>query len=292
MKTERPDASAGKLTDMTFRHQYEILRSLLFKNGVALQLMSDLEADLNHLDYSDSHIQRPVQRLLDETLLMAQELNILTGNRHRSLYGVIENIRGQVRSVFQAEPETGRWPLAVPLNADESFAPRIVGGKAAGLATLRQHFPDLIPQGFVITTAAYRLFIDANGLADRIRILLGDLDVMTDHPRFRERTGAIRELILAAPVPEPIREAIERLGGPVERLEGGRGVLLRGPVRQQAERRDRGPRRCLPVRAGQPVLQPRRHVPPALWIARGGHAHGSPLHAHDRCAGGRRDLHH
>jgi pyruvate,water dikinase len=213
MKTERPDASAGKLTDMTFRHQYEILRSLLFKNGVALQLMSDLEADLNHLDYSDSHIQRPVQRLLDETLLMAQELNILTGNRHRSLYGVIENIRGQVRSVFQAEPETGRWPLAVPLNADESFAPRIVGGKAAGLATLRQHFPDLIPQGFVITTAAYRLFIDANGLADRIRILLGDLDVMTDHPRFRERTGAIRELILAAPVPEPIREAIERQAG-------------------------------------------------------------------------------
>ncbi len=210
MNTERPAAAAGKLTDLSFRLQYETLRSLLFKNGVALQLMADLEADLNHLDHSDAHIQRPVQRLLDETLLMAQELNILTGNRHRSLYGVIESIHGQLRAVFAAEPESGRWPLAVPLSADEAFTSRIVGGKAAGLATLRQHFPDRIPEGFVITTAAYRAFIEANGLTDRIRLLLGDLDVMTDHPRFRERTGAIRELILAAPVPEPIREAIQR----------------------------------------------------------------------------------
>jgi pyruvate,water dikinase len=149
-------------------------------------------------------------------LLMAQELNLLTGDRHRALYGAIEAIRRRIRTALQVRPESQTWPLFVPLTAAEASDSRIAGGKAAGLSNLRRVLPDLIPPGFVITTAAYRLFIEENGLADRIRLLLADLDVLTDHPRFRERTRAIRDMILASPVPEPIGEAITKGAGEID----------------------------------------------------------------------------
>ncbi len=70
--------------DHDFRFRYETLRSLLKKNGNALQIMSDLEADLNHISHYDERIKRPLRRLITETLLMAQELNLLTKDSIRS----------------------------------------------------------------------------------------------------------------------------------------------------------------------------------------------------------------
>jgi pyruvate,water dikinase len=76
--SNHPENIASYNKDYNFRFRYETLRSLLNKNGSALQILSDLEADLNHMRHYDKRIKRPIQRLITESLLMAQELNIMT----------------------------------------------------------------------------------------------------------------------------------------------------------------------------------------------------------------------
>jgi pyruvate,water dikinase len=68
--------------------------------------------------------------------------------------------------------------------------------------------PESVPPGFVVSTTAYRLFLERNDLHDPIRKLLKDLSFVTERDLFRERTAAIRSLIEASSVPREIAEAI------------------------------------------------------------------------------------
>ncbi len=202
--------ATGSDADFSFRYRYETFRSLLKKNSTALQLMADLEADLNFGRQRGRQIRRPVRMLLDTTLMMAQELNLLTGNRHRALYGVLENLYTEIRRELERVDRSHEAPLAVRLTPEPADA-RLVGGKAAGLAALMQVFPDMVPPGFVITTRASRLLIEENQLEENIRILMKDLEVVTDSDAFKSRTRALRDLFLQARVPTAVREQIDAL---------------------------------------------------------------------------------
>jgi len=194
--------------DYRFRLRYETLRALLNRNNRSLELLGDLEADLNHLRSSSELVKRPVWRLLEETLLMAEECNRLTGDRHRELYDVVIRIMGGVRKVFRAARADGEKPLAVPLDSEAALDPTLVGGKAAGAAGLGRLIEGVIPPGFVLTTGAYAAFIQANSLQERIRLLLKDIEVIVDQEQFRSRTATIRDWIRQAEVPAEVEETL------------------------------------------------------------------------------------
>ncbi len=197
-------------SDLQFRLRYETLRSLLDKNGRALQLLSDLEADLGHFLPSDHRIRRPLRSLCDTVLFMAQELNLLTGDRQQELYQVLLGIAAKIESLFEAPVESSGRPLAVRVGEPEARDPDLVGGKAAGVARLAELFPDFVRPGFVITTAAYRRFLESTGLVDRIRVLFADIEALVGGGRFAERTRAVRELVRGAPVPDDLVRTIDR----------------------------------------------------------------------------------
>jgi len=81
-----------------------------------------------------------------------------------------------------------------------------VGGKGRSLARLaRAGLP--VPDGFHITTAAYREFVAASGLQPHILKMLGPVDVAI--PATPEAASqAIGRLFALAPVPEEIERAI------------------------------------------------------------------------------------
>lgn len=161
----QPDNTTGLEKEYSFRFRYETLRSLLNKNGGALQILSDLEADLNHMRHYDRRIKRPIQRLITESLLMAQELNLMTRDHYTDLYDVIFQLRNDVDRVFSEDHADGSGPLVVGLDGPESNDPALVGGKAYGVALINKWFKNLAPPGFVVTTAAYHRIIEENNLA-------------------------------------------------------------------------------------------------------------------------------
>ncbi len=100
-------------------------------------------------------------------------------------------------------------PLVAPLQRFSSADPAAAGGKAANLGELiRAGFP--VPPGFVVTTAAYDLFVDSNGLREAIaRAAAGE-----------QGGAAVRQAFESAPVPpeieQELRAAYDGLGrGPV-----------------------------------------------------------------------------
>ncbi|MBN2322024.1 MAG: pyruvate, water dikinase [Acidobacteria bacterium] len=191
-----------------FRYRYETLRAILNRNGRALQILSDLEADLNHLAFSDLQVHRSVRRLFNETYLMAQELDILSHRRYSVLFRVLDKIRLEAEEAQRDYPERKERPVAVRLDDEDSLDPELVGGKAAGLSSLFHNFPGQVPRGFILTTRAYDRFLKQGKLFEQIRLLLKNLEFTSDRDRFRSRTEAIREAIISAELPASFQEAI------------------------------------------------------------------------------------
>lgn len=84
----------------------------------------------------------------------------------------------------------------------------VAGGKGANLGEMTQlGFP--VPPGFAVSVAAYYQAIRENGLEVPIKKILVELTDLEDSDKLEATSDAIKELIVKAPVPEPIAKAIE-----------------------------------------------------------------------------------
>lgn len=112
----------------------------------------------------------------------------------------------------------------------------LVGGKNASLGELTRAMAGAIkvPEGFAVTSQAYRLFVERNGLWTRLMRIL-------DHTNWKDPKAAgpasdrLRKLVLDAPLPDGLETDIEIA---YERLERkfGRGVAV--AVRSSATAED------------------------------------------------------
>jgi rifampicin phosphotransferase len=83
----------------------------------------------------------------------------------------------------------------------------LVGGKGANLGLLAQAaFP--VPPGFCVTTAAYASFLERARLRDWLNELAGALDY-EDPDALEMATAAMREIIVAAPMPAGLAGALD-----------------------------------------------------------------------------------
>jgi hypothetical protein len=102
-------------------------------------------------------------------------------------------------------------PLTLRFGDIEAGTLPLVGGKAANLGVLtRAGLP--VPPGLCITTEAYRRVTDGAGLGE----VLAALATGPDPARLNELAARARKLVLAAPVPDDIAQAVRRSAtGPV-----------------------------------------------------------------------------
>ncbi len=204
----RVDDTEGTTEHDPLRARYRVQRRLLAANSELLELMADLEVTLDLMDAGQHEVRVAIRNLLDGTLLLAENLNLLTGNAHPALYDAHHEIERELRAYLRSLPSPASQPLIFSLTDVGADRVREVGGKAANLGQLRAAMPEVVPPGFVITTAAYRWFLAHNSLHEPIRKLLQDLSLVTGRSLFRERTAAIRTLVTASPLPEPVSAAI------------------------------------------------------------------------------------
>ncbi|MBI2597514.1 phosphoenolpyruvate synthase [Candidatus Daviesbacteria bacterium] len=86
----------------------------------------------------------------------------------------------------------------------------LVGGKNASLGEMYQKLTQKgvdIPYGFAITSFAYRLFLKENGLDEKIREILKDLDTKSIS-NLKIRGQKIRSLILNSHIPKEVEQEI------------------------------------------------------------------------------------
>lgn len=113
----------------------------------------------------------------------------------------------------------------------------IVGGKNASLGEMISNLANVgvsVPNGFATTTAAYRDFLDANDLSNRINSLLAELDV-DDINALTEAGKTIRDWVMDAPLPEALLQSVTKA---YDELAKDAGDSLSFAVRSSATAED------------------------------------------------------
>jgi pyruvate,water dikinase len=110
-----------------------------------------------------------------------------------------------------------------------------VGGKNASLGEMISNLANLgvdVPGGFATTAAAYREFLGTDGLAGRIDVILGDLDV-DDIDALTHAGKTIRDWITETALPDRLMEDIRSA---FDEMSGGRDISV--AVRSSATAED------------------------------------------------------
>ncbi|MDA0679620.1 MAG: phosphoenolpyruvate synthase [Proteobacteria bacterium] len=126
-------------------------------------------------------------------------------------------------------------PYVIKLNQLGMQDVEIVGGKNASLGEMISNLGNLgvdVPGGFATTAAAYRDFLNTDGLADRINDKLAELDV-DDIDALTTAGKSIRDWISATALPDRLMTDIEQA---FDEMSGGRNISV--AVRSSATAED------------------------------------------------------
>lgn len=193
---------------------YKNFTKLLERNKSALMRIAVLEQIYHDVrPISLPRVERDVESLLADVRGIIGCLENLTGtdstdDTPRFLAAILKsltrNIREELLPVFR--PRTDQ--IIAPLDTIRPEHARVVGNKAANLATLRREMGLSTPGGFAVTATACIDFINASGLAEFILSEMAGLD--PESPSAIDGASKrIRARIMAEPLTSRIQHALE-----------------------------------------------------------------------------------
>jgi pyruvate,water dikinase len=176
---------------------------------------------------------------LAETLIGAvggivAALNAMCGGRYGELEGVVGRIGSGVLAGLTRPRVFKRRQFVMPLESLDRGMVEDIGGKAANYGEIANKAGLPVSPGFAVTAHACNCFLEESGLKLAIRNLLKDLDV-SDTPQLNQVSGAIMEMVLAAPLPPGLEAALNEAAA---RLPESKGEGLRMSVRSSASSED------------------------------------------------------
>ncbi|MEJ5300419.1 MAG: PEP/pyruvate-binding domain-containing protein [Thermodesulforhabdaceae bacterium] len=200
-----------KIVSIDIAQIFEHFQKLLQNNQRVMELIADLgEKSGGEYVFDRKYLVDMVEELHSLLLHMVQELNFISSNKYLALYTSLDRIITQLETELRGRLSFGQeTPIAVALDKAPLDRPELIGGKANTLAIIYCNLKlPIPPNGLVITTRAYQLFLEANALEDRIYALLeswvnGERD---EHSTSRQ----IRYHILAGIIPKEISKEIEQ----------------------------------------------------------------------------------
>ena len=191
------------------QEKYKVFRKLLTLNNELLEVLAEVEEESSWTSFRHPRIRMGIRALFDGTADMVSALNELTENRYFDLVKIIASVRADVSGFLAKAQEQADSRLTLQSGEINSKTACLVGGKAVNLARIECDLGLRIPKSFVVTTQAYREFLDVEGLAAKLRMVLAParLDAPDD---FRQRCELAHGIVEEAPVPEAVVEAIRR----------------------------------------------------------------------------------
>ncbi len=167
-------------------------RQVLDTNNRALEIMADMGDKLggNYI-FDINYIKKTHSELADSVFQSIYNLNSLSLNRYLHLHRVFEKINDRASKILRGEsPVDMREPVLFYSDISWEMSDE-VGGKNAGLADLANHLKLTVPQGFAITTSAFRDFMEYNRIEDNIKDLKSKYRKAAKHSQQEDTLSAI-----------------------------------------------------------------------------------------------------
>ncbi len=190
-----------------FRIQYQNFRRLLAANNNALNLMAEIEEALNGVrPVSMAFIRSRSTRLAVNVFQIVRYMEAIAPGRYSALNEQFADIQRRLVETISRPPDAAGATLTLPLQRADLAAAEVLGGKMAGIGELGEIEGVNIPAGFVITSAAYRAFIEGSGIRDEINRIVQSAE--HESGERRSVSSQIKRLIEASPLPPALETAI------------------------------------------------------------------------------------
>jgi pyruvate,water dikinase len=205
--TERKPVTPDRVSRL-FKFKYTCFKDLLASNTELLNIITDLEEKLRGRQvFGMAYLRSQTARAVFHSLRMVKSLDDLSGHKYGPLFRAVDRIDLLIKEELGKKKETPVSEFIIPYSRISKDMVDWVGGKSANLGELRNIVKVPVPDGFAITTNAYDFFLQRNDLIDEINRIRMDLDP-SDPNAIISVSEQIQRLIISAPVPADLRDAI------------------------------------------------------------------------------------
>lgn len=204
--------------------RYRHYDAFLNHNHRALRLLSELElldkgAGLATL----AGIQQRTEELLGEVRGLITALCGLSDNRYQEIIEVCAGVVQEIAPLLERQRPIIKGPLTLPFADIGPEQIDLAGSKAGNLARITNELELPAPDGFVVTTAGFDLFVRENQLLPAIEAMLAEFD--PDGEKSVETCRHLQETIMQAPVPQSLAEAMDRECRDLATRQGDQSLL-------------------------------------------------------------------
>jgi pyruvate,water dikinase len=204
-RNKHADTSAAA-AEIRLRDKYISFRRLLSLNSECLELMAGLQEDLHYIPPLRDVLGGRVVSILEKARGMVDALGKMSGTAYPVLTQALNQQQQEIENYISMRQESSPLRLAVGLSEIGSESAGEVGGKAAALGEVKNRLGLPVPNGYVLTTEAYRQFCGIplwKAIRDSLRQAdLGDLEGL------QAISAHLTELVMACPVPRAVEVAI------------------------------------------------------------------------------------
>ncbi|MEW6186315.1 MAG: PEP/pyruvate-binding domain-containing protein, partial [Thermodesulfobacteriota bacterium] len=193
---------------LAFTQRYLNFKTLLSLNDKVLEIITTMEQALEGEGrFGMAFVRSQCTALSVNLFRIIQSLNAISEERYRNLYPVFDRIWNRIDEELKKKKplERREWVLSLQ-DVDKSLYD-LAGNKMANLGEIRSRLGLPVPDGFVITTAAYDYFMGKSRLQEEINRRLQSLEP-SDMAGIHETSSEIQKLIINAPFPPELEEAI------------------------------------------------------------------------------------
>lgn len=212
-----------------FRLYHVELRKLLSANHSFLETLAELDEKRRIGGFIDrDYIKRKVIRCISDVHSMVEALRTIGEGRYKSLVPAYQRIKEELLALFHNGGSEPRDGLVMDLMEIRATHGDLVGGKMANLGEAKNVLGLPAPDGFAVTTEAFKLLMEEAGLRswmqDRevVQAFQGELD---------DTLKRIRAKILDTPLPGRLLAELESA---TQRLKARVGGEVRFAVRSSA----------------------------------------------------------
>ncbi len=193
-----------------FKVRYHNFKLLLNANNKALEAMTDLETALQGFSpFEMRFVRARITAVSTSVFQMIKYLNELAPHKYGALFERFKHIQGKIARFVETNGVPDQGLFVVSLRDCGKAMTGQVGAKAANLGEIRRELHLPIPDGFVVTAAGYRRFMEQNNLLSEIprRIQSAGAESMEE---LYALSTSIQRLIVRASVPVDLKEEILR----------------------------------------------------------------------------------
>jgi pyruvate,water dikinase len=209
---KKPELTAGDVEQLRieFKERYHSFKLLLNANNRALEIMADMERTLEGgQPFGMTFVRASCTAVSVNVFNMIKHIGRLAQGRYEELGAQFNEIRQNIDDLLSYKKSLTDERLVIPIDAVNKEMSDFVGNKMANLGEIRNKLQIRIPDGFVITAAAYDRVIEENDLQSEIDRLFQSADENNIETLYA-LSSKIQQLIIQSKMPDDLVKAVDQ----------------------------------------------------------------------------------